>query len=108
MKTKIFIFSSLLCMCGAFGARASDCTGPDCDIQPMVFEEFEWTQEQPTAIVVATPTPVAPQATWMESDPNVAQMPAATVPAVPQYAEPVQLIADYQIHSLSELQSIFA
>ncbi|MBO5739452.1 MAG: hypothetical protein J6R52_00070 [Alphaproteobacteria bacterium] len=97
MKTKIFIFSSLLCICGAFGARASDCTGPDCDIQPLVFEEFEWTQEQPTAIVVAMPTPVAPQATWMESDPKVAQMPATTVPVVPQYAEPVQMIADDQI-----------
>lgn len=84
-------------MCGAFGARASDCTGPDCDIQPMVLEEFEWTQEQPAAIIVATPTPVAHQLTWMESDPNIAQMPAATVPVVAQYAEPVQLIADDQI-----------
>ncbi len=97
MKTKTFIFSSLLCMCGAFGARASDCIGEGCDAHPMVFEEFEWIQEQPSAIIVATPTHVAPTATWMESDPNVAAIPTATVPVVPQYAEPVQLIADDKI-----------
>ena len=41
MKTKIFIFSSLLCLYGTGVARASDCVGADCDIAPIVFEEFE-------------------------------------------------------------------
>ena len=77
MKTRILIFSSLLCLCGTLTASASECVGPDCDIQPLVFEEFEWmaTEQTPTAIVVAKPT--APQPTWMESDPHVAAMPAA-------------------------------
>lgn len=35
MKTKIFIFASLLCMYGTHTVRASDCVGSDCDIQPM-------------------------------------------------------------------------
>ena len=42
MKTKIFIFSSLLGLCGAVVAHASDCVGTGCDVEPMVFEEFEW------------------------------------------------------------------
>ena len=42
MKTKTFIFSSLLCLCGAFVAHASDCVGDDCNIEPITFEEFEW------------------------------------------------------------------
>jgi hypothetical protein len=63
----------------------------------MVFEEFEWSQEVPqnqktTAIIVAKPQP-----TWMDSDPQVAQMPETTIPVVQQYAEPIQLVADNQI-----------
>ena len=84
-------------MCGMFGVHASDCVGDGCDVQPMVFEEFEWSQEVPqnqktTAIIVAKPQP-----TWMDSDPQVAQMPETTIPVVQQYAEPIQLVADNQI-----------
>lgn len=39
MKTKIFIFSSLLGLCGAVVAHASDCVGDGCDIEPVVFEQ---------------------------------------------------------------------
>ena len=107
MKTRILIFSSLLCMYGAVNAQASDCTGAGCDIEPLRFEEFEWTynDEQPivpgentTAIVVAqpapviTPEPVVVTQTWMESDPNVAAM-----PAVRYYAEPVTQIQKTEI-----------
>lgn len=97
MKTKIFIFSSLLCLCGAFGVHASECVGEGCDAQPMVFEEFEWMQEIPQDTTNTTIIVAQPQTTWMESDPNVAQMPAATIPAIPQFAEPVKLIADDKI-----------
>ena len=100
MKTRILIFSSLLCMCGAFVAHASDCTGAGCDVEPMYFEEFQWMQaapdiEEPTAIILATPSqpaPVVPQATWMESDPAV-----ATMPSVASYSEPIKMVADDQI-----------
>ena len=80
MKTRIFILSSALCVCGAFNATASECTGAGCDIEPLMFEEFEWAMpadETPTAIVVARPTPIAQMPTWMESDPNAAMMPVA-------------------------------
>lgn len=97
MKTKVLIFSSLLCLCGAFDVHASECIGDGCDTQPMAFEEFEWMQEAPQDTTSTTIIVAQPQATWMESDPNVAQMPTATVPVVPQYAEPVQLIADDKI-----------
>ena len=59
MKTKIFIFSSLLCLCGTFNAGASECVGAGCDIEPIQFEEFEWVHEQgvtePMADMVAEP-----------------------------------------------------
>lgn len=80
MKTRIFILSSTLCICGAFNATASECTGAGCDIEPLMFEEFEWAMpadETPTAIVVARPTPIVQMPTWMESDPNAAMMPVA-------------------------------
>ena len=67
MKTRILILSSVLCLYGAFNANASECTGAGCDIEPLTFEEFDWTVtsdvpagETPTAIIVAKPTPVAP------------------------------------------------
>ncbi|MBO5833852.1 MAG: hypothetical protein J6R22_02765 [Alphaproteobacteria bacterium] len=41
MKTKTFIFSSLLILCGAIPARSSDCAGEGCYVKPLVFEEFE-------------------------------------------------------------------
>ena len=85
MKTRILILSSLLCLCGTFGANASECTGAGCDIEPLTFEEFEWTvadgapsDETSTTFIVARPTPVEPpMPTWMESDPQAAVMPAA-------------------------------
>ena len=69
MKTRILIFSSLLCLCGATGSWASDCVGEGCNIEPMTFEEFEWTateKEQP--IITNEPT-------WLESDEIVANTP---------------------------------
>ena len=41
MKTKIFVFSSLLCLYGIGVGNASDCVGADCDIEPIVFEEIQ-------------------------------------------------------------------
>ena len=73
MKTRILIFSSLLCLCGAFNAWASDCTGEGCDIEPMAFEEFEWTTTEEVSEPTVIGQPVAP--TWMESDTHVAAMP---------------------------------
>ena len=35
MKSKIFIFSAVLCVCGAINANASDCAYGDCDIEPL-------------------------------------------------------------------------
>ena len=65
MKTRIFILSSLVCLCGTFSVFASDCTGAGCDTEPMVYDGFEWNtnKQNPTTIIVATPmtqsTPVA-------------------------------------------------
>lgn len=84
-------------MCGAFAVHASECVGDGCDAQPIVFEEFEWTQQLPSDTETTTIIVAQPQATWMESDPMAAQMPMVTAPAVPQYAEPIQMIADNQI-----------
>lgn len=73
MKTRILIFSSLLCLCGAFNAWASDCTGEGCDVEPMVFEEFEWTTTEEVREPTNIEQPAAP--TWMESDTRIATMP---------------------------------
>lgn len=35
MKTKIFIFSSLVCMCGVAPVAASDCVGDGCYLEPI-------------------------------------------------------------------------
>ena len=77
MKTRIFILSSLLCLCGTYGASASECTGAGCDIEPLAFEEFEWTvaEDKPVATIIATPAVQTP--TWMEADAAVSVMPAA-------------------------------
>ena len=79
MKTRTFIFSSLLCLCGAFSAQASDCQGGGCDIEPLVFEEFEWIQgdAMPNTLVIGTPMQMPEPPTWMETDPRVATMPMA-------------------------------
>ena len=73
MKTRILIFSSLLCLCGAFSAWASDCTGEGCDVEPMAFEEFEWTTTEEVREPTNIEQPAAP--TWMESDARIATMP---------------------------------
>ena len=41
MKTKNYVFSSLLVLCGMVPALASDCTGADCDIAPISYSQFE-------------------------------------------------------------------
>jgi hypothetical protein len=41
MKTKIFIFSSLLCLYGISVGNASDCVGTDCDIEQITYEEIQ-------------------------------------------------------------------
>ena len=80
MKTRTLIFSSLMLLCGAFGAWASECVGAGCDVAPLSFDGFEWEDEigTPTAIIVAKPTPVKELPTWMDSDPDAAAMPPAT------------------------------
>ena len=98
MKTRIFILSSLLCMCGALNAMASECTGAGCDIEPLTFEEFEWvmpSDDAPTAIVVARPTPVVQMPTWMESDPDAAVMPMAQNLPMPVRNIDVKLLISY-------------
>ncbi len=63
MKSKIFIFASLLAVCGT--ANASECIGAGCDIEP--------THQSVVASDVVTTTQYAP-----------------VVPAVPQYTAPVE------------------
>ena len=61
MKTKIFIFSSLLCLYGASVSHASDCVGADCDIAPIVFEEIQEVtyDTEPVWDMDVAPMPVA-------------------------------------------------
>ncbi len=98
MKTRILIFSFLLCLCGATNVGASDCSGAGCDVEPITVDGFEWivdttSKTMPTTqlatldnivgdnenrtIILATPTYVPEPPTWMESDPNAAIMPVA-------------------------------
>lgn len=58
MKMKITTFSSLLCLCGAMPALASECTGAGCDIQPIMYG----TPEIAAPTVLAAPVVVAPMA----------------------------------------------
>lgn len=71
MNTKIAILSSLVCLCGASVARASDCGGAGCDIEPMT--------AAPAAVVVA-PQPL-----------GIIQAPIA------QYTQPVEYVYAEQI-----------
>ena len=57
MKTKIFIFSSLLCLYGIGAGNASDCVGADCDIEPSVFEEFQEIQYESEPVWDMPPMP---------------------------------------------------
>ena len=68
-------------MYGTTSGYSSDCTGAGCDIEPLVFEEFEYSESAPVQT-----------ATWMDSDADVAAM-----PVVAQYAEPVEFIYETQI-----------
>lgn len=58
MKMKIATFSSLLCLCGAIPALASECTGAGCDIQPIIYG----TPEISAPTVLAAPIAPAPMA----------------------------------------------
>ncbi len=71
MNTKIAILSSLVCLCGASVARASDCVGAGCDIEPMT--------AAPAAVVTA-PQPL-----------GIIQAPIA------QYTQPVEYVYAEQI-----------
>ncbi len=101
MKTRILIFSSLLCLCGAHAASASDCSGAGCNVDVITYDGFEWVAPVVTnasvapaapssfalddvdddtttrTVILATPTYVPEPPTWMESDPNAAIMPVA-------------------------------
>ena len=65
---KNYIFSSLLVICGMTPALASDCTGADCDVGPILYADYEPAQyvaptpiaeyEQPVEYIYATPIPM--------------------------------------------------
>ena len=60
MKTKIFIFASLLCMYGTHTVRASECVGEDCEIMPInVTETDEYAEiyEEPVWDMPDMPAP---------------------------------------------------
>lgn len=54
MKTNILILSSLLCMCGANSANASECIGAGCDIEPMIGQPVQLGTFD-TPVVMAEP-----------------------------------------------------
>ncbi|MBR6685597.1 MAG: hypothetical protein IKL37_05065 [Alphaproteobacteria bacterium] len=99
MNTRIFVFSSILCLCGTMNAGASECMGAGCDVEPVkpaeaevksvTFDEFAWINEtqNPTTVIIAKPKQVVVPPTWMEADPN-----AAAVPDVEPVARPPQNI----------------
>lgn len=58
MKSRILIFSSLLCLCGANSAMASECSGAGCYIEPTKVQETEVVEisaAEPTVIEYAQP-----------------------------------------------------
>lgn len=95
MKTGIYILSSLLCLCGTFNAVASDCSGAGCDIEPMVFDGFDWDmgEQTPTTVVIATPMVTETTQTWMDTDPNVAIMPMAENLSFPERNIDIKLLS---------------
>lgn len=94
MKTRIFVLSSLLFLCGTVCASASECTGAGCDIEPLMFEEFEWTgAEKPTAVIIATPVQETVTPTWMDTDANAAAMPVAQNLPLPERNIDVKLLS---------------
>ncbi len=68
MKMKIVTFSSLICLCGAIPAMASECTGAGCYIEPLYIDQIQ----EPAVL----PAPMA---------------------AVPSYAGPTEYIYATQI-----------
>ncbi len=98
MKTRILIFSSLLCLCAANTVSASDCSDAGCNVDVLTYDGFEWVAPaasntaavQPSlalndvvdetanrTVIFATPTYIPEPPTWMESDPNASIMPVA-------------------------------
>lgn len=89
MKTKIFIFSSLLCMLGVMPAVSSDCIGEGCDIESTgateivtvsdtdMAEDIDLSGQKTKAIILAVPEydDEVAEVTWMDSDPDVRKMP---------------------------------
>ena len=62
MKTKIFIFASLLCMYNTYAVHASECIGSDCEIAPINVIETNETLEIYEEPVWGMPDIPAPQA----------------------------------------------
>ena len=62
MKTKIFIFASLLCMYNTYAVHASECIGSDCEIAPINVIETNETLEIYEEPVWDMPDIPAPQA----------------------------------------------
>lgn len=60
MKMKIATFSSLLVLCGAIPALASDCTGDGCNFEEIIYQA-EVQEPAPMGIVATAPAPVAAQ-----------------------------------------------
>lgn len=77
MKTMNLFFGSLLAMVAVVSARASDCMGDGCNTEPLVFEEFEWIEQEkkPETIIFATPATNEYVPTWLDSDPTAAKTP---------------------------------
>ena len=92
MKTTKLFFWSLATVLGAVSAQASDCMGTDCNIEPTVFEEFEWIEldKKPDAIILATPAETVP--TWLDSDPMAAQIPDAQPTSSPDLLVQAKLL----------------
>ncbi len=86
MKTKIFIFSSLLCLCGAISGHCSDCTGADCELSQIVYDGFETYEnfETPSGEsrihIVAKPTPPVVETGWLDNEPEFEYIPTTQIP----------------------------
>ncbi|MBQ2845495.1 MAG: hypothetical protein IJE79_05770 [Alphaproteobacteria bacterium] len=100
MKTTNLFFWSLATILSITSVHASDCTGSDCDIEPMVFEEFEWieAEKKPATIIYATPMqdaeiPVVQDVpTWLDSDPVAAETPELEIAPQPEVMVEAKLL----------------
>lgn len=103
MKTKIAIFSSLLCIYGINGAVASECTGPDCDIAPM----YSAAISEPTVLSEYAQTTTTVQSVPAKYTAGAPSVPVGyravrpeyieTMPVVSRYSQPVQHVYADQI-----------